>query len=428
VIGALTESKSGRFDVLEEAYESGKACDFRLYPLYSSALADKYSEVAELVFEKIIPAVGRPMIPFLAEDYDPKGRKPDARRLSLLHSLGYENAYDLAMQAIADNASEDIQITATGILKDKAENEELLLSLAAGKKADIREAALLALVQADSEKGKKLLRETLQSGKYECALKAAQACKDGGVLREIIACAKAAYNDCKEKDAKKKDAARAKFEALVRVFLYREEEEECIIDFCKEICADGEKSRPLGKYGLSRIAARYFNWASKTYSPEGFYDSLIGLYTNEVLHYSPDDIKPAEGSVFDKRWLSAFIAKNDAGFLCVVMKPEDTEAVQFLVRYLEEGIRSKQLQVSSHECVKKLIEIGYKGLDKIVFNIFENCKGDSYFWPVFAVVSKQADTVFSRDYIKKLEALAERTKNYYVADIARKLKEAYGEE
>jgi hypothetical protein len=363
------------------------------------------------------------MIPFLLGDYDPKGRKPDARRLSLLHSLGYENACDLAMQAITENVFDDIQVAAINALKDKAENEELLLSLAAGKKADVREAALLALAETGSQKGRKLALETLQSGKYAVALKAARAIKDAEFVRETVEIARQVYKDCKECGKEKKNAAVDRFEALVRVFIDREEE--CVIDFCKEICADSEKSKTAGPEALRLIAARYFNWAVGACSPEEVYDTCKGMYVDSVLVYS-NRIKPAEGSVFDKRWLPTFILKKDTDFLCLAVKPEDTDAVQFLVHYLEEYIRSKQYLAKIERCIEKLIEIGYKGLDKILFAAME--KSDWARRGFGNTVIEYADKVFSRDYIEKLEALFKKSGSWHVGEIASKLKEAYGVE
>jgi hypothetical protein len=197
--------------------------DFRLHPLYSKALEDKSVEITNLVFEKIIPAIGKPMIPYLLKDYDPKGKKKaDSRRLALLGSLGYESACELAKRAIAEKASEDIQSEAAYILRAKAENEELLLSLGVGKKAGIRESALLALVEMGSQKGIKLVLEALQSDKYQCALKAATACNDRDFLKELTAYTKTAgFNASKERDEKKKRPLTIKAGSLSVLFCTR---------------------------------------------------------------------------------------------------------------------------------------------------------------------------------------------------------------
>ena len=89
LIQALSKSKSGRLEVIKAAYKKGLINDYRLYPLFSKALGDKYSEIVNLVYEEIIPSIGKPMVAYLAEDYDCKGGKADARRLSLLYKLEY---------------------------------------------------------------------------------------------------------------------------------------------------------------------------------------------------------------------------------------------------------------------------------------------------------------------------------------------------
>jgi hypothetical protein len=77
--------------------------------------------------------------------------------------------------------------------------------------------------------------------------------------------------------------------------------------------------------------------------------------------------------VFDKNWLQSFIAKNDIEFLVLVIKPEDTEAAKCLVKYLQRCINEKKMLDHAVPCVSKLAEIGYDGLDEIVYYIFVKC-------------------------------------------------------
>ncbi|MDR0487214.1 MAG: hypothetical protein LBG91_03090 [Treponema sp.] len=425
VIEALTEAKSGRLEVLQNAYGNDMASDFRLAQFYSNALNDRYPEFVDFLFEKVIPSAGKPAIPFLLEDYDPKGKKTDSRRLSLLRTLGYENAPALAAQAVAENAHDDIQVAAIDILKDNSENEQLLLSLAGGKKAALREAALIALVKTNSEKGKKLLLETLQSANYTSGLEAAKACTDKETLKEIVEYTKTVYNDCKENDKKKKEAAAGKFHELVGVFL--DSEEECAVDFCKEICADS-KSKTLDNRDLDRIARRYFIWAVKAFSPEEVYKTFISLYRDKAFTYDSafQKVFADSGAVFDKNWLGAFIGRNDIEFLILAMKPEDTEAAQFLAKYLDKCIQ--KMQEHGVACVTKLAEIGYQGLDKIVFSIFARCRQDWNFNYFCDAVEKNITRVFPKDYIGKLKDLHARIDNYRIGGVVENMKKIYGEE
>jgi hypothetical protein len=181
----LRKSKPGRLEVLKNAYEKGITNDLRLFRLYSKGIDSRDYEVADFIFEKIIPSIGKPMTAYLLEDFDPDGDTEDSRRLSLLHSLGYKNAPALAARALAESPSIAMKVAAIDILKDDSKNEELLLSLTSGKRSEIHEAALLALMRVNPEKCKKPFWEALKSDKYGVALKAAKACEDPELKKEI---------------------------------------------------------------------------------------------------------------------------------------------------------------------------------------------------------------------------------------------------
>lgn len=418
VIEALTESKSGRLEVVKDAYENGLTNDFRLYSPLSKSLGDKYAEIVNLVYEKIIPSIGRPMEARLLEDYDFKGGKADARRLSLLYGLKHEGVYALAEQAMAESSS-DIQAAAINILKDKPENEEMLLSLAAGKKGDIREAALLALVKINSKNGKRLLLETLQSANYKSALDAASACEDKILVREMFEYIQEVLEVCKEeKEEKKKTANIEKFGEIIRVL--HNHEEKYIFDFYREVCVH-DKILPASI--INGTASHYFSAAYKIYSPEEQYDTFLDLYAKDFLyHVTVYNIFSGADARFDKRWLSAFIKKNDVYLVCAAMRAGDKEAVKYLVKYLEKGISGKKLQPDSEKCFSKLIDIGYKGLDKIAFSVFENCSQNYQLAQFCDMCGHSPGRIFSKDYIKKFDKLYEKTKYERFAEIANNLR------
>jgi hypothetical protein len=104
------------------------------------------------------------------------------------------------------------------------------------------------------------------------------------------------------------------------------------------------------------------------------------------------------------------------------------------MRYLEEDIRSGKLREFAGDCVAKLAELGCEGLDETVFAVFENCETASLSigeYPFFKAVTKQAAKVFSKDYIKKFEALYEKRgkgrHSYVFTWVINGLRDAYGE-
>jgi len=298
IIEALTKSGSGRLEVLTNAYENGLTNDYRLYPLYSKALSDKYSEIVDLVFEKIIPSIGTPMIDSLAGDYDCKGKKADAKRLSLLYRLQYEKIHELASQAMAESSA-DIQAAAVDVLKDDPANEETLLSLTFSKNGDVREAAMVALIKADSEKGKeRLLEMMLHSANYYFTIQAAAVCTDKKIADEVFAYIQKVYDDCtKSKD--KNDIE--KFEELIEAL--RNREEECVFDLYAKICADKNNSI-FSSHMTSKVLIWYFEKTSRIYSPEKHYDTFIGMYKNGTLSsgiISSDYFDCDEKLAIDKR-------------------------------------------------------------------------------------------------------------------------------
>ena len=207
---------------------------------------------------------------------------------------------------------------------------------------------------------------------------------------------------------------------------------------------------------------QYFTASSKVYSPEKHFDTFVGMYKDGIFGLGTfSSVYPDSPSAqnFDKRWLTAFIVKNDVKLVCHAMNAdfcrscadlsggeprpsasaegsavrEETLtlflfAVKYLERYLKAGIEAKKLQPDSVSCVSKLADIEYKELDKILFSILENCiVNGEYLW-ICNWLSHNPEKYFSRDYIKKFEALHKKTKKAIIAEIADNLRKHYGEE
>ena len=168
VLQALTESKSGRLEVLKDAFERKLFDDSRTYGYLSYVLADKYTELADYVEETIIPACGKAMLPFLLSDFRLEDKTEHVRRLRLLHQLGYEGIDALVDKIFAENLP-NLQAEAVIILSDKKDEktEDFIISLASDKNKVVRGAAYKALAKLGTQRSIDKLYELYSNNKQK---------------------------------------------------------------------------------------------------------------------------------------------------------------------------------------------------------------------------------------------------------------------
>ncbi|AVM49395.1 HEAT repeat domain-containing protein [Capnocytophaga sp. oral taxon 878] len=168
VLQALTESKSGRLEVLKDAFERKLFDDSRTYGYLSYALADKYTELADYVEETIIPPCGKAMLPFLLSDFHFEDKTEHVRRLRLLHQLGYEGIDALVDKIFAENLP-NLQAEAVIILSDKKDEktEDFIISLASDKNKVVRGAAYKALAKLGTQRSIDKLYELYSNNKQK---------------------------------------------------------------------------------------------------------------------------------------------------------------------------------------------------------------------------------------------------------------------
>ena len=168
VLQALTESKSGRLEVLKDAFERKLFDDSRTYGYLSYALADKYTELADYVEETIIPTCGKAMLPFLLSDFRFEDKTEHIRRLRLLYQLGYEGLDALADKIFAENLP-NLQAEAVIILSDKKDEktEDFIISLASDKNKVVRGAAYKALAKLGTQRSIDKLYELYSNNKQK---------------------------------------------------------------------------------------------------------------------------------------------------------------------------------------------------------------------------------------------------------------------
>jgi len=134
------------------------------------------------------------MVPFLLQDFNVKGDKSDAKRLSLLDTLGYNDILTLAEHAL-DEGTPDMRQTAVPILGKNSDNEPLLMSLTNDRSNGIKEAALLGLIRMDSAEGKERMCKILSTDSFSPAIKAAAECTDAEYNLKIFNIVKTRYDD-----------------------------------------------------------------------------------------------------------------------------------------------------------------------------------------------------------------------------------------
>ena len=146
VLQALTQSNSGRLEVLKDAFERGIFKDSRTFGYLSYALADKYTELADYVLQTIIPTCGQAMLPFLLSDFRSEDRTENVRRLRLLYQLKYAEMDSLTDKIFGESLP-NLQAEAISIIaerKDK-QTEDFIMSLTGDKNKLVREASYKAL-------------------------------------------------------------------------------------------------------------------------------------------------------------------------------------------------------------------------------------------------------------------------------------------
>ena len=146
VLQALTQSNSGRLEVLKDAFERGIFKDSRTFGYLSYALADKYTELADYVLQTIIPTCGQAMLPFLLSDFRLEDKTENVRRLRLLYQLKYAEMDSLTDKIFSESLP-NLQAEAISIIAEKkdTQTEDFIMSLTGDKNKLVREASYKAL-------------------------------------------------------------------------------------------------------------------------------------------------------------------------------------------------------------------------------------------------------------------------------------------
>src|SRR6185503_15398792 len=117
--------------------------------------------LADLVAEKILPAYGPGIVPRLKAALDLKGKKQDARKLTVMHRLDPVGSLDLCKKALEDGSPE-VKAAAIACLGKHEDCLPLVLEQANSKNKSLRAAALEALAEHDRPEITKLFTELVK--------------------------------------------------------------------------------------------------------------------------------------------------------------------------------------------------------------------------------------------------------------------------
>jgi hypothetical protein len=160
LIEALTTGGGGRFETVKAAVERGAFNDLRLIEPAIKALDDNYPELADLIARKVLPLYGSGIVPLIKSRLDLKGKKSDARRLTVLHELDPAGTIDLCKSALQEGST-DLKVAAIECLGKHEDCLPLVLEQAKAKNKTVREAALEALAQHDRPETTKIFKEMI---------------------------------------------------------------------------------------------------------------------------------------------------------------------------------------------------------------------------------------------------------------------------
>lgn len=185
LIAALTNSGAGRFEIIKSACERGAFNDLRLIDPAIQALGDSYTEMADIVAEKILPAYGPGIVPRLKLGLDLKGKKSDARRLIVMHKVDPAGTLELCKAAL-EEGSPEVKAAAVECLGKHEECLPLVMEQANAKSKIVRAAALEALAEHDRPEIVKLFGDLIKSSAFDLLARPFRAVRSAQVMRSML--------------------------------------------------------------------------------------------------------------------------------------------------------------------------------------------------------------------------------------------------
>jgi HEAT repeat protein len=401
LIEALTTKGAERFKEVKAAVERGAFNDLRLVQPAIQALDDNYAELADLIAEKVLPTYGPGIVPLLKQKLDLKGKKGDARRLSVLHQLDPAGALELCKTAL-DDGSPEVKTAAIACLGKHEECLPLLLEQVKAKNKVVRAAALEALANYDRPDVTSLFAELLKAKSLDILAGPFRSMRSKHVINSLLEEGRRVFDSVAKSDSE----SSPRFNEILDCLTSRKEPESAqfILD-CLSQCEKLAKlkapknSTLTGLDLMSRLAALGYGTglpsareailarhnvlppaafiyvlrcALLTMPAAKMYDEFAPLLQQkkgagkakanqlqyallaaarpelaiEDLDVLDAEIEPDEalGKVeLDPRWLDAAIEANELQVVCALARPDHKEALTFLTKTAEAPKHSYQI-------------------------------------------------------------------------------------
>jgi hypothetical protein len=149
LLEALSNTGSGRLEIIKDAYERGAFADLRLVRPALTGLDDSYPDIGDFLADNVLPRYGPAILPELRKQFDLQGKSGHLRRLRLMHALDPQGTRELVKQVL-DEGSRELRVVAIECLGESDEDLSFLLDQSRAKSKEVRTAALRALTKVDS--------------------------------------------------------------------------------------------------------------------------------------------------------------------------------------------------------------------------------------------------------------------------------------
>lgn len=418
LIDALTERGPGRLEVIREGYEDSLFQDFRTHMPAIAALEDGYAEIAEFMYDKVIPSIGPAVVPILHRQLNLQGGKGDARKLYLIHHLqGPVNA-ELILQAAGEGAAE-VRIAAVDILGDYPEQEDVVLEQSYERRKEVRRAALSALSRLGTGRAADRLFQALTGKDRELAVEPIQAYFHPALTQRILDQAEAWLNafdgsSVKTEAVEQLSAAvqclKGKNDEAVRVFLekllsspaFMVKETTAVQEYAAELLLDMQ--RPEGYRFVESLYRQWggkhisysFQAALRCLSLEEVYDQFAPLVRNkqqaqakELLRTLYDlterlaltvylEAEESSAISWDPRWVHLFVDINEEELVCRFVQEPDAKVADYLLKKVR--VAPQQMKPRTISLFFALFKIGHEETPELLMQALEASGGRQFYY------------------------------------------------
>ena len=140
VVTALTTKRTGRYQTIKDALESGLLLDYRLLPHLVGALSDAYAEIPPLCV-KALTGIGRPALPMLLDGLDLTGARREAlHRLEAIAGIAGKSGGALYRRAYLEGTVW-IRAMAVGCMGGLEGMDDLIQAAAQDPSKEVRDVA-----------------------------------------------------------------------------------------------------------------------------------------------------------------------------------------------------------------------------------------------------------------------------------------------